>query len=187
MKKTRAGFNRINFKSFSSRTSQETATEMKFTYPLQITTVLALVLCEVATQQCGSEYSIMGMMLQRHTFKEMITSIATHCLEACNYDVICQSFNYVISQSKCELNNRTKEARPGYFRPDPDRYYYGLVKNRGNIERQYIGMPIFFLFCFDFCFVVVVVFLLLFFVLYFHIFLCYHLSLGGLHQVGART
>ncbi|XP_078382733.1 pancreatic secretory granule membrane major glycoprotein GP2-like [Oculina patagonica] len=30
----------------------------------------------------------------------------------------------------CELNNRTKEARPEDFVPDSDRYYYGRVRNR---------------------------------------------------------
>ena len=156
---------------------------MVFTHPLQIIAVLALVLCKVATQQCGSEYSILGMKLERHTFKEMINSIATQCLEACNHDIICQSFNYVISQTKCELNNRTKEARPGYFRPDPDRYYYGLVKNRGKIKMQYnIKMLIFFLFCFLHAFVFVVVVLL-----FFLIFPCYHLSQGSYHKVGARN
>ena len=125
---------RVHLKSFNFRTSQGPTTDMMLTHPLQVTAVLTLVLCGVATQQCGSEFSIFGMMLQRHTFKEIVPSTAAQCLEACSNDVICQSFHYVISQTKCELNNRTKEARPEYFRPDPNRYYYGLVKNRGKIN-----------------------------------------------------
>ena len=31
----------------------------------------------------------------------------------------------------CELNNRTKEARPEDFVPDSDRYYFGVDMNKG--------------------------------------------------------
>ncbi|CAH3179951.1 unnamed protein product, partial [Porites evermanni] len=38
----------------------------------------------------------------------------------------CQSFNWVISLLTCEFNNRTKEASPEDFIPNPDRSYYRL-------------------------------------------------------------
>ena len=53
------------------------------------------------------------------------------CVEKCNHDVRCQSFNYVISRGICELNNRTKEARPEDFVPDSDRFYVGRLDGRG--------------------------------------------------------
>ena len=33
----------------------------------------------------------------------------------------------------CELNNRTKEARPEDFVPDSDRYYFGREWQRGRL------------------------------------------------------
>ena len=43
----------------------------------------------------------------------------------------CQSFNFVISVGMCEFSDRTKEARPEDFIPDPDRYYYQRAMDRG--------------------------------------------------------
>ena len=53
------------------------------------------------------------------------------CLDKCDDHVRCQSFNYVISQGICELNNRTKEARPEDFVPDSDRFYIKRFRERG--------------------------------------------------------
>ena len=101
---------------------------------LHITAVLVMSACQMlqaSSQQCGNEYSIYGKMLQRHIFKKIKASLGTECVQACNHDDRCQSFNYIISQEVCEFSNRTKEARPEYFVPDSDRYYYGLVRKRG--------------------------------------------------------
>ena len=89
---------------------------------------------EAATQQCPggrTEYSISWMMLQRHVFKTINVSFGNECLQACHQEITCQSFNYVFSQSVCELNNRTKEARPEDFVPNTGRYYLRRVRNRG--------------------------------------------------------
>ena len=59
--------------------------------------------------------------------------MALECLHACNDDFRCQSFNYVFSQRMCELNNRTKEARPESFVPDSERYYFRRDKKRGKL------------------------------------------------------
>ncbi|XP_020622737.1 neurogenic locus notch homolog protein 3-like [Orbicella faveolata] len=88
---------------------------------------------EAATQQCPggrTEYSTSWMMLQRHVFKTIHVSFGYECLQACHQEITCQSFNYVISQSACELNNRTKEARPEDFVPNTDRYYFRRDRNR---------------------------------------------------------
>ena len=90
--------------------------------------------CEVESQQCSKqnkEGSQFGMKLQRHIFKQM-TAPSYVCLKECRLDLRCQSFNYVISKEMCEFNNRTKEARPEDFVPDPDRYYLRRDIGRGN-------------------------------------------------------
>ncbi|KAL9969186.1 hypothetical protein ACROYT_G021373 [Oculina patagonica] len=87
---------------------------------------------EVSTQQCSgeAEYSVTGMMLQRHIYKKMRVSFGYDCLQACHQDITCQSFNYVISQSVCEFSDRTKEARPEDYMPNSDRYYLGRKRKR---------------------------------------------------------
>ena len=107
-------------------------------FRIAIQLVLCQVFHEIAAQQCDGESSIHGMMLQQHVYKTMKTSISLDCLQACNDDVKCQSFNYVISKDLCELNNRTKEARPEDYVPDPDRFYYGRVRKRGKIPLEFL-------------------------------------------------
>ena len=46
------------------------------------------------------------------------------------------SFNYVISEELCELNNRTKEARPENFVPNSERFYVRSNKKRGEFQRE---------------------------------------------------
>ena len=102
-----------------------------------IKTVLLLflrMLCEVRGTCFDGEYSIKNMMLRQHIFKEMKTSNSLECLILCKEDVRCQSFNYVINQDICELNNRTKEAAPRNFVQNFKRYYVGLVTNRGKSD-----------------------------------------------------
>ena len=101
---------------------------------------LLVVLCEMlhetAAQKCGAgaEYSVLGMMLQRHIYKKKSVSLGHECLWACYQDVACQSFNFVVSQSTCEFSNRIKEARPEDFVPDSDRYYFRRDRNRGEFS-----------------------------------------------------
>ena len=85
-------------------------------------------------QQCPSERSISGWMLQRHVYRTMLADIGLHCLLSCGTDDRCQSFNFVMSSHMCEFNDRTKEATPEDFIPDPDRYYFGKRINRGNLS-----------------------------------------------------
>jgi len=86
--------------------------------------VFGQLLAEADVQQCGSQYSIFGMMLRGHTYKTLNASISFECNEACNNDFRCHSFHFVIQKNVCELNNRTKEARPDDFIPDGHRYYF---------------------------------------------------------------
>ena len=87
--------------------------------------------CQLDAQHCKSEYSINGMMLKDHVFKEKMTADVLKCVEWCNTDVRCQSINYVVSQYICELNERTREARPHDFISDVDRLYATRVWQRG--------------------------------------------------------
>lgn len=96
---------------------------------------------KISTNECGIDsYSIYQMMLKGHTFETFNAHRGSlDCSQACNSDVRCQSYNYVIFKHICELNNRTKEARPEHFVRDKDRYYMMKAPKRGNgdiITRQ---------------------------------------------------
>ena len=106
---------------------------MKQAFYMLVQLILSKILYGAATQHCSqAEDSKYGMMLQQHIFK-IITrvSLGGLCLQECYHDARCQSFNYVIPQYMCELNNRTKEARPEDYVPDSDRYYFRRDKDRG--------------------------------------------------------
>ena len=95
----------------------------------------------IASQQCGTGgdlYSIYQMMLKGHTYKTFkFTPGTLECREACLADDRCQSYNVVMFTAMCELNNRTKEARPEDFVKDENRYYMAKDSNRGNSTCKY--------------------------------------------------
>ena len=121
-------------------TEQEAAKMMTLQY---VKILAAFLLCqqafvESAVEECSgeAEYSILGMMLRRHIFKKITGApLGNICLRECYRDLRCQSFNFVISKETCELNNRTKEARPEDFVPNSDRYYFKRDMNRGKLVR----------------------------------------------------
>jgi len=76
--------------------------------------------------------SIGGMFLRGHTF-ETCNAELPECFIRCDEEVTCQSFNFVIGQKVCEMNNRTKEARPEDFMSDPTRFYMKRANNRGTL------------------------------------------------------
>ena len=89
-----------------------------------------------AAAQCqpSAEYSIRGMFLRGHTFETYKIAWHESCYFRCAEEVTCQSYNYVIGQNLCELNNRTKEARPEDFMPDQSRFYMKRARNRGTLQ-----------------------------------------------------
>ena len=98
--------------------------------------IKGLLLCCTAAQQWEAtgqpEVSKFGMMLQRHIFKRITgAGLSDVCLRGCYADVRCQSFNYVFTQDICELSNRTKEARPEDYVPNPERFYFKRDYKRG--------------------------------------------------------
>ena len=105
-------------------------------FRISVLLFLSQMLYRAASQQCtagGSEQSILGWMLQRHIYNTMMAELGHACLFACRKDDRCQSFNFVISRHMCEFSNRTKEARPEDFIPNPDRFYFTRDINRGNL------------------------------------------------------
>ena len=87
-----------------------------------------------ANSQCHlMESSIGGMYLRGHVFKTYRDQLPKECYFRCEEEVTCQSYNVVIGQNICELNNRTKEARPEDFMPDQMRFYMKRSRNRGTL------------------------------------------------------
>ncbi|CAH3171492.1 unnamed protein product [Porites lobata] len=91
-------------------------------------TVVAVLVYSAVTQKCPargrSESSIIGWMLRGHVYDTLLAELPFTCVFKCRQDNRCQSFNWVISLLTCEFNNRTKEARPEDFIPNPERSYY---------------------------------------------------------------
>lgn len=92
-----------------------------------------LIFRNIAAHQCRiNSYSVYQMMLKDHAYKTFKARPGSlDCRQACNSDVRCQSFNYVMLEHICELNDRTKEAQPEDFVKNSERYYVTKVPNRG--------------------------------------------------------
>lgn len=88
-------------------------------------------LSKVTTTNCGRESSIHGMMLRGHTFKTLEAKSLSECVQECNEDDKCQSLNLVPLKDICELNKRTKEARPEDFVTNKECLYVRRWKKRG--------------------------------------------------------
>ena len=71
------------------------------------------------------------MALQGFVFKKFLVRALHECDISCETEITCQSYNYVVGEKSCELNNRTKEARPENFRSDPARFYKRRLSDRG--------------------------------------------------------
>ena len=84
-----------------------------------------------ANLQCKGVQSVYGTMLRGHVFQEHNAANIMACSLLCNSNIRCQSINYVISRHLCELNNRTKEARPEDYLQDADRVYVTRPSERG--------------------------------------------------------
>ncbi|XP_029192642.2 uncharacterized protein LOC114958926 [Acropora millepora] len=76
-----------------------------------------------AADRCGSLRSFLGMALKGHVFASAPTNNPNECFIRCQQEKLCQSFNFMIKEHVCELNNRSKEAKPHEFVKDPERMY----------------------------------------------------------------
>ena len=82
--------------------------------------------------QCEpAEQSESGKALTGHIFETKRVQDPHESLILCYSELTCQSYNYVTAGKLCELNNRTKKARPRYFVRDDTRFYVRRWKNRG--------------------------------------------------------
>ena len=93
---------------------------------------------ERTNEACRREYAVSGMFLKGHTFKTITVDSPTSCDILCSQNVRCQSYNFIIGKHICELNNRTKEARPEDFVDDPWRFYMKGGFSRGMEVISYI-------------------------------------------------
>ena len=69
-----------------------------------------------AGDQCRIEINIRGMALKGFVFKRMTVAALHICDILCERESTCQSYNFNRKEQICELNNRTKDARPENFR-----------------------------------------------------------------------
>ncbi|KAJ7362199.1 hypothetical protein OS493_013297, partial [Desmophyllum pertusum] len=84
-----------------------------------------------AGQQCKpAEASVHGKELKGHTFKTSVVRAPFECQVMCENELTCQSYNYFLPKKICEINNRTKEARPDDFVPDENSFYMRSWPNR---------------------------------------------------------
>ena len=87
-----------------------------------------------AGQQCKpAEASVQGKALKGHTFKTSVVRAPFECQVLCENELACQSYNYFLPKKICEINNRTKEARPDDFVPDENSFYMRIWPNRGMV------------------------------------------------------
>ena len=84
-----------------------------------------------AKEQCRMEINIQGMKLEKFVFKRMSASAPHICDIRCGQEITCQSHNYNRKEKICELNYRTKEARPENFRSAPGWFYIQRLNGRG--------------------------------------------------------
>ena len=106
----------------------KTGGNMQWIFPYFFLFVINFV---AADDRCRTEVNIPGMALKGFVFKKMKVTAPHMCDVRCEKEITCQSYNYVIREMLCELNNRTKEARPENFHSDPARFYIKRLNGRG--------------------------------------------------------
>ena len=87
-----------------------------------------------AAAQCQTKEKSIGRMFLRGHILKTCTVELHECFIRCDEDVTCQSANFVTSLKVCKMNNRTKEARPEDFMPDPTRFCMIRANNRGTLS-----------------------------------------------------
>ena len=87
------------------------------------------------TDACEGFKPIYGGALLHHVYQTLKLPGSIYCLRACDDDIRCQSINHVVHGEICELNNRTKEARPEDFTTDVTKVYMKKFRKRGRWRR----------------------------------------------------
>ena len=88
--------------------------------------------------QCKTEVNIQGMALKRFVFKRWSVAAPHLCDVKCGQEITCQSYNYNKKYQICELNNRTKEARPENFLSARTWFYIRRLNGRGKKSQVYV-------------------------------------------------
>ena len=101
-----------------------------------------------ANEQCRTEVNTQGMALKRSVFKRWSVAAPHLCDVKCGQEITCQSYNYNRKYQICELNNRTKEARPDNFLSAPGWFYIRRLNGRG--KKSKVHVPRCFCFSLDF-------------------------------------
>ena len=96
-----------------------------------LTCCIYLQACTNNLQCTYGAYAEYGTMLRGHVFQEHNAANILACSLLCNSNIRCQSINYVTSRLLCQLNSRTKEARPEDYVQDADRVYLTRPSERG--------------------------------------------------------
>ena len=106
--------------------------KMKQTFHLlSLISLIYLLNVSVGKQCKTAEVSIPGKALMGYTFKSLVVRAPFECQGLCENTFHCQSYNLLLPGKICELNNRTKEARPRNFVTDENRFYVRSWPNRG--------------------------------------------------------
>ena len=84
-----------------------------------------------ADDQCRTDIYIEGKALRCSVFKRWSVATPHLCDVKCGQEITCQSYNYNRKYQICELNNRTKEARPDNFLSAPAWFYIRRLNGRG--------------------------------------------------------
>ena len=80
-----------------------------------------------------------GMALKRSVFKRWSMAAPHLCDVKCGREIAYQSYNYNKKYQICELNNRTKEARPENFPSAPEKFYIRRLNGRGKKSEVYVS------------------------------------------------
>ena len=65
--------------------------------------------------QCKQERNIAGMALRGFVFKKFSVPAIYECDISCEREIRCQSYNYVVGEKSCELNNGPKRQNLKIF------------------------------------------------------------------------
>ena len=91
-----------------------------------------------AIGKCKSQVSAFQKALQGHTYDTFKVNSLYVCVRRCDKEGKCQSINFVIDESICELNKQSKEARPDNYVTDPRRIYMTVKFDKGECSKSIV-------------------------------------------------
>ncbi|XP_020897986.1 uncharacterized protein LOC110236777 [Exaiptasia diaphana] len=103
-------YSRMNYPPFTIISAREITT-------MQLPNVILLVVLTMitASQDCMKLYSNQGYKLTNHRYRQSSGLDMMTCFMSCKRETSCQSVNYQMEDSLCEMNNRTRESKPKHF------------------------------------------------------------------------